>query len=171
MKIGTNDIIILKQDCVIVSFLQLLECHDYEKTRIGVVAVLSIMLIPIEVSAATNTTKIDLSKSCVSVLAGNNLNGINGNVEVKWVNRILPASDRVTVTVPYCSVENTSVSIVVKSKNGKTYSGSKYFPSRNTKARLVVNGAFAFNTASIKVIVKGTRKDTGATSTWIVKNK
>ncbi len=140
------------------------------RTMIVVLVVMMVcMLFPTGAFAATKTTKVDLSKDA-QFFAGNTLNGINANVRVTWNNRILPFGDRVTIEIPYCSVEDTVVSVTLVSKNGKKFGGTKKFPS-GAKARFVVTGASWYNTKSLKVVIKGTRKDTGATSTWTIINK
>ncbi len=141
------------------------------RTMIVVLVVMMVcMLFPTGAFASTKTTKVDLSKDA-QFFAGDKLDGINANVRVIWNNRILPISDKVTVEIPYCSVEKTQVSVTLVSNNGKKYVASKTFPSGSTKARVVVTGANFYNTKSLKVVIKGTRLDTGATSTWTIINK
>ncbi len=148
-----------------------------KKTKLGVILVLVMMLImalvPMEASAATKTSKINLSSSVKTLCAGNNLIGINGSTKVTWKNGI---RDSVTVSVPYCESEITNVKIQIKSNNGKTYSGSKEFDylhssKLNTLAPLVVKGPFFYNTKSIKVTINGTDVAKGKKSTWTIVNK
>lgn len=146
-----------------------------KKSKLSVIVILTLMLvmllIPMEASAATKKSTVNLSKTCTTLYAGNKLPGINGNTQVTWANRILPFADKVVVTVPYCTVEKTKVTIKIKSNNGKTYSASKTFPTQNTQAKLTVYGATGYNTKSIKVTIYGKDKVTGKSSTWTIVNK